>query len=145
MANAGIDESNIEHEEGTHRVLLLPADPDGTCLQLKAELDAKYDADTGIVINDSFGRAWRNGVVGVALGSAGLPSLQSKIGHPDLFGREMRVTEIAVADEIAAAASLIMGQTDEAIPAVHVRGFRSSATRNPAAALIRQKERDLFR
>jgi coenzyme F420-0:L-glutamate ligase/coenzyme F420-1:gamma-L-glutamate ligase len=145
MANAGIDESNIAHEKGTHRVLLLPRDPDGTCARLKAEFDARYGADVGVVINDSFGRAWRNGVVGVALGSAGLPSLQSMVGHPDLFGREMRVTEIAIADEIAAGASLVMGQTDEGVPAVHIRGFRSDAPRNPAAALLRPKERDLFR
>ena len=97
------------------------------------------------MINDSFGRAWRNGVVGVALGAAGLPSLECAIGRPDLFGREMRVTEIAIADEIAAGASLVMGEADEGIPAVHVRGFRSNAPRNPASALLRPKERDLFR
>ena len=75
------------------------------------------------MINDSFGRPWRNGVVGVALGAAGLPSLLSLIGAPDLFGRAMRVTEVAFADEIAAAASMLMGQADERLPLVHVRGL----------------------
>lgn len=145
MANAGIDESNIRHDEGSERVLLLPVDPDRSCARLKEALDRLHRADIGVVINDSFGRAWRNGVVGVALGAAGLPSLHCMIGQPDLFGRKMRITEIAIADEIAAGASLVMGQADEGVPVVHVRGFRSSAPRNPASALLRPKERDLFR
>jgi len=101
MANAGVDQSNIEHRDGNERVLLLPLDPDASCAMLKARMDHAFTADLGVVINDSFGRPWRNGVVGVALGAAGLPSLLSLIGTPDLFGRAMRVTEVAFADEIA--------------------------------------------
>ena len=98
-----------------------------------------------VIINDSFGRPWRNGVVGVALGAAGLPSLVDRRGAKDLFGRELRVTEIAVADELASAASLLMGQAAEALPAVLARGLRFEAPARPAAALVRERERDLFR
>jgi coenzyme F420-0:L-glutamate ligase / coenzyme F420-1:gamma-L-glutamate ligase len=144
MANAGIDESNISHD-GAERVLLLPVDPDRSCRMIKEKLDHDLGVSIGVVINDSFGRAWRNGVVGVALGSAGLPSLESLIGLPDLFGRQMKVTEVAVADELAAAASLVMGQGAEGQPVIHVRGYRSAAPYNDASALIRPKEMDMFR
>ena len=112
---------------------------------LKARLDAAFNADLGIVVNDSFGRPWRNGVVGVALGAAGLPSLVSLVGAPDLFGRALRVTEVALADELAAAASLVMGQADDGLPVVHVRGLAWDAPVRNAAALLRPKEQDLFR
>ena len=145
MANAGIDESNISHEERGERVLLLPRDPDGSAAELKRRLDATFGVSAAVIINDSFGRPWRNGVVGVALGAAGLPSLVDRRGAPDLFGRELRVTEIAVADELASAASLLMGQAAEALPAVLARGLRFEAPARPAAALVRERERDLFR
>jgi coenzyme F420-0:L-glutamate ligase/coenzyme F420-1:gamma-L-glutamate ligase len=145
MANAGIDQSNIEHADGAERVLLLPHDPDSSAAALKARLDAAFAVDVGVIINDSFGRPWRNGVVGVALGVAGLPSLLDMIGAPDLFGRPMQVTEIAVADEIAAGASLLMGQAAEGLPVVVVRGLRFDAAARPASALVRSRERDMFR
>jgi coenzyme F420-0:L-glutamate ligase / coenzyme F420-1:gamma-L-glutamate ligase len=145
MANAGVDQSNIAHGEGRERVLLLPEDPDGACAALKAELDEAFEAEVGVVVNDSFGRPWRNGVVGVALGAAGIPSLKNRVGAPDLFGRPLRVTEIAFADEVAAAASMIMGQGAEGLPVVHVRGLRWSEPPLPAKDLIRPKHRDLFR
>ena len=145
MANAGIDQSNIEHADGEERVLLLPRDPDGSAAALKARFDAAFGADVGVIINDSFGRPWRNGVVGVALGVAGLPSLLDMIGAPDLFGRPMQVTEIAVADEIAAGASLLMGQAAEGLPVVVVRGVKFDAAARPASALVRPRERDMFR
>lgn len=145
MANAGIDESNISHGEGSGRVLLLPRDPDGSAARLKSRLEDAFGVSVGVIINDSFGRPWRNGVVGVALGAAGVPALVDRIGATDLFGRKLKVTEIAIADELAAAASLIMGQAAEGIPAVLVRGFRSCAPDRPAAALIRDRERDMFR
>lgn len=144
MANAGIDESNIEHREGDPRVLLLPHDLDASAAALKRGLD-REGAEIGVIINDSFGRPWRNGVTGVALGAAGVPSLVDMVGRPDLFGRAMRVTEVALADEIAAGASLVMGQGDEGLPVVLVRGFSSGAPHRPAADLIRPRERDLFR
>jgi coenzyme F420-0:L-glutamate ligase/coenzyme F420-1:gamma-L-glutamate ligase len=145
MANAGIDQSNIRHAEGEERVLLLPRDPDGSAAALKIRLDTAFDADIGVIINDSFGRPWRNGVVGVALGVAGLPSLLDIIGKPDMFGRPMQMTEIAVADEIAAGASLLMGQAAEGLPVVVVRGLTFDAAARPASALVRPRERDMFR
>jgi coenzyme F420-0:L-glutamate ligase / coenzyme F420-1:gamma-L-glutamate ligase len=145
MANAGVDQSNIENTDGKERVLLLPLDPDGSAAALKARFDAAFAAEVGVIINDSFGRPWRNGVVGVALGVAGLPSLIDMIGVPDLFGRPMQVTEIAVADEIAAGASLLMGQAAEGWPVVVVRGLTFDAAARPASALVRPRELDMFR
>jgi coenzyme F420-0:L-glutamate ligase/coenzyme F420-1:gamma-L-glutamate ligase len=145
MANAGVDQSNIEHADGREQVLLLPRDPDASCARLKAALDRAFGADVGVVINDSFGRPWRNGVVGVAIGTAGLPAVVDHVGDPDLFGRRMRVTAVALADEVAAAASLLMGQTDAGFPVVHVRGLAWSAPATGASALVRPKAQDLFR
>ena len=127
-------------------MLLLPKDPDGSCSVMKNRLDAHFGVEIGVVINDSFGRAWRNGVVGVALGAAGLPAIVDMVGEPDLFGRRMRVTQIALADEVASAASLLMGQAAEGRPAVLVRGLDWGARRAIAAReLVRPKELDLFR
>lgn len=145
MANAGIDQSNIEHPGGRERALLLPVDPDASCAALKARLDEAFGVDVAVVINDSFGRPWRKGVTGVALGCAGLPALQSLIGEPDLYGRSMQVTEVAVADEVAAAASMLMGQTAAGQPVVHMRGLRWDCAPRPAADLIRPRDQDLFR
>ncbi len=145
MANAGIDESNILHEAGEERVLLLPLDPDGSARRLKESLDASFGVSIGVVINDSFGRPWRNGVVGVALGAAGVPSLVDRVGAADLFGRKLKVTEIAFADELASAASMLMGQAGEGLPAILVRGLCLESFERPAAALIRSRERDMFR
>ena len=145
MANAGVDQSNIDHPDGEERALLLPLNPDASCAQLKAQLEAAFGVELAVVVNDSFGRPWRQGVTGVAIGAAGLPALLNLIGEPDLFGRAMRVTEIAVADEIAAAASLVMGQTDAGRPVVHVRGLQWDAPARPAADLLRPRQQDLFR
>jgi coenzyme F420-0:L-glutamate ligase/coenzyme F420-1:gamma-L-glutamate ligase len=145
MANAGIDHSNVAVEDGSERVLLLPVDPDGSAHALRQHLIGVFGVELGVVISDSFGRAWRKGTVGVALGAAGLPALVDLRGHPDLFGRELLVTETGFADEIAAAAGLLMGQADEAVPMVLVRGLAWSAPNVPAAALIRPAEHDLFR
>jgi coenzyme F420-0:L-glutamate ligase/coenzyme F420-1:gamma-L-glutamate ligase len=144
MANAGIDHSNLPTQAGGERVLLLPEDPDGSALALRKELVGIFGTDIAVIISDSFGRAWRKGTVGVALGAAGLPALIDMRGHPDLFGRELLVTETGFADEIAAAAGLLMGQADEAVPMVVVRGLGWSAPEVPAAALIRPAEHDLF-
>src|SRR5271166_253146 len=145
MANAGIDHSNVAAEDGTERVLLLPVDPDGSARALRQYLLGAFGIGIGVIISDSFGRAWRKGTVGVALGAAGLPALVDLRGHSDLFGRELLVTETGFADEIAAAAGLLMGQADEAVPMVLVRGLAWSAPNAPAAALIRPAEHDLFR
>jgi coenzyme F420-0:L-glutamate ligase/coenzyme F420-1:gamma-L-glutamate ligase len=143
MANAGVDQSNVA--SGGSRVLLLPCAPDASAARLKERLDQEFGVDIGIVINDSFGRPWRNGVVGVALGAAGVPALWNLVGAPDLFGRPMRVTEVALADQLASAASLLMGEADEGLPAVHVRGLRWAADPLPASALVRPREMDMFR
>jgi coenzyme F420-0:L-glutamate ligase / coenzyme F420-1:gamma-L-glutamate ligase len=145
MANAGIDHSNVAAEDGVERVLLLPVDPDGSAHALRQHLMNAFGVGIGVIVSDSFGRAWRKGTVGVALGAAGLPALIDLRGHPDLFGRELLVTETGFADEIAAAAGLLMGQADEAVPIVLVRGLGWSAPDQPAAALVRPAEHDLFR
>jgi coenzyme F420-0:L-glutamate ligase/coenzyme F420-1:gamma-L-glutamate ligase len=144
MANAGVDQSNVAGAE-TDQVLLLPRDPDAAAASLKARLDREFDVEVAVIINDSFGRPWRLGVVGVALGVAGLPALVDMTGIPDLFGRKLRVTTIALADEIAAAASLLMGQAAEGRPAVLLRGFEWNAPARPASALLRPRAQDLFR
>jgi coenzyme F420-0:L-glutamate ligase / coenzyme F420-1:gamma-L-glutamate ligase len=143
MANAGIDRSNIGADDES--VLLLPENPDVSCAQLKEKLDAAFRASVGVVMTDSFGRAWRKGVTGVALGAAGIPSLKNMIGHPDLDGRPLQVTEIAIADQISAAATLVMGEADEGVPAVHIRGLSLAPPYSDAAALVRPKAQDLFR
>ena len=145
MANAGVDQSNVGGERGGERALLLPQDPDRSAEALRTELQARFGARIAVIINDSFGRAWRRGTVGVALGVAGLPAIVDKRGCPDLFGRPLRATLIGFADEIAAAASLLMGQADEGLPVVIVRGLRWSAPPAPAAALLRDEKEDLFR
>ena len=145
MANAGIDHSNVAPEDGSERVLLLPVDPDGSAQALRQHLMGVFRVGIAVIISDSFGRPWRKGTVGVALGAAGLPAFVDLRGHPDLFGRELLVTETGYADEIAAAAGLLMGQADEAIPIVLVRGLAWSAPDQPAAALVRPAEHDLFR
>ncbi len=145
MANAGIDHSNIPTEDGADRVLLLPQDPDASAAGLRQHIIDTFGVRIGVVISDSFGRAWRKGTVGIALGAAGLPAVIDMRGHPDLFGRELLVTETGFADEIAAAAGLLMGQADEALPMVLVRGLTWSAPEAPAAFLVRPAEHDLFR
>ncbi|HXP05852.1 MAG TPA: coenzyme F420-0:L-glutamate ligase [Stellaceae bacterium] len=145
MANAGIDHSNVAPGEGHERVLLLPLDPDASARALREELVASYGVPVAVIISDSFGRPWRRGTVGIALGSAGLPSIIDWRGHPDLFGRPLEVTETGFADEIAAAASLVMGQAAEAMPIVLVRGLHWVAPEADAGALVRPPEHDLFR
>jgi coenzyme F420-0:L-glutamate ligase / coenzyme F420-1:gamma-L-glutamate ligase len=145
MANAGVDQSNVGPVDGVQRVLLLPEHPDGSAAALRNGLTEKTGIDLAVVINDSFGRAWRQGTAGVAIGVAGLPSLIDLRGRPDLFGRKLEVSMIGFADEVAAAASLVMGQADEASPVVLVRGLRWSAPETTAASLIRPSNEDLFR
>ncbi|HUC17605.1 MAG TPA: coenzyme F420-0:L-glutamate ligase [Acetobacteraceae bacterium] len=145
MANAGVDQSNIAAPDGRERALLLPEDPDGSAASLRARLLALTGATVGVVINDSFGRAWRRGTTGIALGVAGLPALIDLRGRTDLFGRRLEVSIVGFADEIAAAASLLMGQADEGRPVVRVRGLEWSAPFSAAATLVRPPEEDLFR
>jgi coenzyme F420-0:L-glutamate ligase/coenzyme F420-1:gamma-L-glutamate ligase len=146
-ANAGIDHSNVagggdEHEEW---VLLLPEDPDASARVLRCRLETASGKQIGVLIIDSHGRAWRQGIVGAAIGLAGLPGLVDLRGQPDLFGYNLRITQIGVADELAAAASLVMGQAAEGTPAIHVRGFPYPLREASLLELIRPKDQDLFR
>ncbi len=145
MANAGVDQSNVAPADGVHRALLLPLDPDASAERLRVALSARFGVRLAVIVSDSFGRAWRRGTVGVAIGSAGLPSMIDLRGEPDLFGRILEVSIIGFADEIAAAASLLQGQAGEGRPVVLVRGLEWSAPDAPAAALIRPAAEDLFR
>lgn len=145
MANAGVDQSNVSEPDGRDLALLLPRDPDSSALRLRGEFERWSGSKVGVVINDSFGRPWRLGTVGVAIGSAGLPALLDQRGDPDLFARALRVTVVAYADEIAAAASLVMGQADQGRPVVIVRGLPSHDHDLPARSLVRPKDEDLFR
>lgn len=145
LANAGVDRSNVKSEPGAERVLLLPEDPDASAAALKARLDAHFETEIAVIVSDSLGRAWRNGVTGIALGAAGLPALRDMIGRKDLFGRTLDVTQTGFADDIAAAASLLMGQADEGLPAVLLRGLAWHEPPSNARALLRPKDEDLFR
>lgn len=143
-ANAGIDHSNIEGKND-ETALLLPKDADKSARDLRDALQNATGKKLGVLIIDSHGRAWREGIVGITIGLAGVPGVVDKRGDVDLFGREMRVTQIGAADELAAAASLMMGQTNEGKPIVHVRGFPYPLRKSTLKELIRPKESDLFR
>ena len=145
MANAGLDRSNVALTNGEDCALLLPQDPDASAERLRAGMRELSGVDVGVIINDSFGRAWRNGVAGVAIGVAGIPALVDVRGRPDRQGRPLEVTQIAAADELAAAASLVMGQADEGIPAVLARGFPYARRDGHARELLRPRAEDLFR
>ena len=143
LATAGIDQSNVPGA-GEH-VLLLPQDPQASANRLRDELRSICGVDVGIIINDSLGRPWRNGVIGTALGVAGIPALIDLRGQPDRQGRIMERTDVAAADELAAAASLVMGQAAEGIPAVLARGFPYARRESNVRELLRQPDLDFFR
>ena len=153
LANAGADMSNVEHDEEDDRLLLLPEDPDASADRLRAALAARAGSAgprIGVIVADSVGRAWREGTVGLAIGVSGLPARLDRRGDPDLFGRALHVTEVGIADSIASAASIVMGEGAEGRPAALVRGLsfedRSEAERaGRARDLVRPRERDLFR
>jgi coenzyme F420-0:L-glutamate ligase / coenzyme F420-1:gamma-L-glutamate ligase len=139
-ANAGVDASNV----GEGLLTLLPEDPDASAERIRASLSDLTGTTVAVVITDTFGRAWRRGLVNVAIGAAGLPSLVDLRGTRDATGRTLEVTVVAVADEIAAASGLVMGKA-EGIPAALVRGVRVVGRRVPASAIVRPPEEDLFR
>ncbi|GAB4581397.1 MAG: coenzyme F420-0:L-glutamate ligase [Anaerolineales bacterium] len=142
-ANAGIDHSNVAGDD--EWVLLLPENPDTSAEKLRMALEKTTGARIGVMIIDSHGRAWRQGTVGVAIGISGLPGVVDLRGQPDLTGRILQVTQVGAADELAAAASLVMGQAAEGTPVVHVRGFNYPLREGSLKELIRPKEMDLFR
>ena len=145
MANAGIDQSNLG-PGGEDRILLLPLDPDASAEAIRDAVCRHSGKSVAVVISDSFGRPWRNGVVNVAIGAAGLASIVDERGKADRNGRILGVTQIALADSIASAAGLIMGEAAEGIPAAIVRGVDlHAANASPAKALLRPAAEDLFR
>lgn len=144
MANAGIDRSNLGRRSGEW-ALLLPRDADASAERLRAALAALWPAVPAIVVSDSFGRPWRHGVVGVAIGASGLPSLVDRRGEVDRDGRTLEVTQVALADMVATAAALATGEGAEGVPAVIVRGISpTNAPNAPASALVRPLAEDLF-
>jgi coenzyme F420-0:L-glutamate ligase/coenzyme F420-1:gamma-L-glutamate ligase len=126
-------------------VLLLPEEPDRSARSICQQIESQTGRRIGVLIIDSHGRAWRNGTVGIAIGIAGLPGLQDLRGESDLFGFTLQITQVGVADELAAGASLLMGQASEGTPVVHVRGFPYPLRDGSLQELIRPKEQDLFR
>jgi coenzyme F420-0:L-glutamate ligase/coenzyme F420-1:gamma-L-glutamate ligase len=123
----------------------LPVDPDGTCREIREALKIRTGLDVAVVIIDSIGRAWRNGTVGTAIGVAGMAGLLDLRTRPDLYGRPLKTSELGLADELASAASLIMGQANEGRPIVLARGLTDGRREGNARELIRPKEMDLFR
>jgi coenzyme F420-0:L-glutamate ligase/coenzyme F420-1:gamma-L-glutamate ligase len=144
-ANAGIDHSNVAAEGDRDFILLLPENPDKSAQELRQKIEKAEDVQIGVVINDSHGRAWRNGTVGISIGFSGVPGIVDLRGKPDLFDYKLRITQIAAVDELAAAASLLMGQADEGLPVVHVRGFPYPLREGSFQELPREGSRDLFR
>ncbi len=144
-ANSGVDESNAP----PGYVVTLPEDPDRSADRIRERIRELTGADVGVVITDTQGRAFREGVVGVAVGASGVPVLADRRGDRDLYGRELQVTVVAVGDLIASAAELVMGQADEGTPAAVFRGLKDKLKRfegpERASALVRDPERDLFR
>jgi coenzyme F420-0:L-glutamate ligase / coenzyme F420-1:gamma-L-glutamate ligase len=140
-ANAGVDQSNVEGDSA----VLLPVDPDKSASKLKDALKKKAGKDVAVVITDTFGRPFREGQANVAIGIAGLLPIKSYIGSQDMYGRKLRVSEIAVADELASAAELAMGKA-EGVPVAIIRGYKfDRAAKSSAKSLQRPRERDLFR
>jgi len=144
-ANAGIDRSNVAQSAEGETVLLLPEDPDESANKLRQAIRKEVGVDVGVVISDSHGRPFRLGTVGVAIGVAGLPALWDRRGDKDLYGYTLQHTEVGFADEIAAAAGLIMGQADEGVPAVLIRGLDAPPGEGKATDLVRPREEDLYR
>lgn len=149
-ANAGIDHSNIPQPDGRQQVLLLPKDPDRSARQLRARIGQATGTAPGVIVSDSVGRAWRNGTTGMALGSAGIQALESHNGKVDMYGHSLQATEVAVADQMASAAALVMGEAAERIPVVLLRGSRDTGAAPTdddigCHALIREKCQDMFR
>lgn len=146
MANAGVDHSNVTApEQGDDTVLLLPEDPDASARALRMRFEADGQGPIGVVITDSFGRPWRLGTTGVAIGIAGPAALIDRRGEKDMFGRTLEATEIGFADGIAAAAVLAMGEAAERTPVVVIRGLTWADTSQGARDVLRPRDKDMFR
>lgn len=145
LANAGIDSSNVAPNNDGQRVLLLPVDPDGTCTTIRAGLKTRFGKNVAVVINDSVGRAWRVGTVGIALGASGLDSVLDLRGQSDLYGRPLAVSIVGLGDELASAASIVQGEGNEGQPVVMVRGLERATDQGNGSTLVRDEAEDLFR
>lgn len=144
-ANAGIDRSNVPQNDGEETVLLLPLDPDASARQIRQTIQVRLGIQVGVIITDSHGRPFRMGTVGVAIGVAGVPALWDRRGEPDLYGYRLQHTDVGVADELAAATGILMGQASEATPVVLLRGLSYPAVENSAAQdLVRPQSLDLY-
>ena len=145
-ANAGIDRSNVRSTDDSGEwVLLLPEDPDTSAQYLRNQLEKDSGVSLGVLIIDSHGRAWRMGTAGVAIGFSGMPGLVDLRGEKDLFGFRLEITQVGAADELASAASLVMGQAAEGTPVVHARGFPYALREGQLSEMIRPEREDLFR
>jgi coenzyme F420-0:L-glutamate ligase/coenzyme F420-1:gamma-L-glutamate ligase len=140
-ANAGVDQSNIEGEEV---VAVLPPDPDASARALRQALRERLGFDVAVIISDTFGRPWRYGLVNIAIGLSGIEAIKDYTGQLDAQGYELRVTALAIADELAAAAELVMNKLDN-VPVAVIRGYEYPRGEGSLAQLIRAAERDLFR
>ena len=143
-AQAGIDQSNVDHSQG-EKALLLPEDPDASARAIRETIRARTGIEVGVIITDSHNRPWRMGTIGSAIGCAGITVLDDYRGGKDVYGRELKVTLINRADALAAAATLIMGETTEKIPLALIRGLPAESTDQPATDINRPLEEDLFR
>jgi coenzyme F420-0:L-glutamate ligase/coenzyme F420-1:gamma-L-glutamate ligase len=141
----GVEAATTDNKADDDWVLLLPENPDASAARIRRQLEAASGVQVGVLIIDSHGRAWRLGVVGAAIGLSGLPGLVDMRGQPDLFGYRLRITLIGAADELAAAASLVMGQAAEGTPVVHVRGFPYPLREGSLQELLRPRIQDMFR
>ena len=146
-ANAGIDHSNVQGRYGNKEdwYLLLPQAPDQSAKSIKEYFKEKTGKEIGVIIIDSHGRPWRKGTVGVIIGTSNVPALVDLRGKSDLFGYHLKISEVAASDELAGAASLLMGQADEKIPAIHIRGFPYHLRDSSLSEVLRPKQMDLFR
>lgn len=145
LANAGIDQSNLPDNLAGERALLLPLDPDGSADKLRLALERKSGRRCGVAIIDSLGRAWRNGTTGICIGASGFQTLNDMRGSQDLYGRTLQSTIIGTGDELAAAASMVMGQASEGMPIVLVKGLAMPRRKGSAQDLVRPLNEDLFR
>lgn len=142
-ANAGVDKSNIN---GERNLALLPRDPDASAQRIRQEIRKLSGCDVAVIVSDTHGRPLRMGEINVAIGLAGIKPIRDRRGEKDLFGYVLRVKQTAVADELASAAELVIGQTNEGIPAAIIRGYDYLPEENPSVrTLTRPKEKDLFR
>lgn len=146
-ASAGVDHSNVspDPDQEGEWVLLLPEDPDASARDLRLQLEKAAGVKLGVLIIDSHGRAWRLGTVGTSIGISGVPGLVDLRGEQDLYGYRLQITVVGAADELAAAASLMMGQAAEGTPVVHVRGFPYPLQEGSLGDVLRPREQDLFR